>query len=539
MDEAAIKFQMKEVIAYFFTPCADADFYMCNNPQCKSIQKQKKSTGYTNLKNHLRSCIGDNFLGIYDNLVKSSKDKGRLDSYGFINNREKEVYNIINWIVDRNQPISEVDNAVTRNMFKTKPICSKTLRKYILALTPYVEKAIDEDLPDKFGLIFDGWTSATMHYVAIFASYTKDGMHKESLLAVAPLVNEEQLGAEQHIEFMHATLLLYRKTLDNVVVLIGDNCSTNKKIADDTAIPLIGCASHRFNLAVNSWLEERPEYEQVLDAIHKLMVQLRQLKNAARLRALTDLCAIKHSVTRWSSKYDMAQRYIKIEAAAKGIPQVEDLILTPRQRRTLDELNKHLSNFQSVTKSLQLKDMSTLQVREVFDGMLEQDQYPEMKNYLSARADIVNNPDFESGLNKILGNAHFSMTPSERDATSLLLNNRISGWGNAHDESKSESENISYFEKIRKRKRCRLSDEQVRYIDCSFCVATSNTVERLFSACKHILTDQRKHMSPIMFEALIFLKVNQKFWDVSMVAMAMKKNQPRGVERDLDMFYEQ
>ena len=99
-------------------------------------------------------------------------------------------------------------------------------------------------------------------------------MHKESLLAVAPLVNEEQLGAKQHIKFMHATLLLYRKTLDNVVVLIGDNCSTNKKVADDTGIPLIGCASHRFNLAVNSWLEERPEYEQVLDAIHKLMVQL-------------------------------------------------------------------------------------------------------------------------------------------------------------------------------------------------------------------------------------------------------------------------
>jgi hypothetical protein len=88
------------------------------------------------------SCIGDNFLGIYHDLVKSSKDKWRLNSYGFINKQEKEVYNVINWIVDRNQPISEVDNVVTRDMLKTKPICSKTLRKYILALTPNVEKAI-------------------------------------------------------------------------------------------------------------------------------------------------------------------------------------------------------------------------------------------------------------------------------------------------------------------------------------------------------------------------------------------------------------
>ena len=50
----------------------------------------------------------------------------------------------------------------------------------------------------------------------------------------------------------------------------------------------------------------------------------------------------------------------------------------------------------------------------------------------------------------------------------------------------------------------------------------ANTVERLFSACKHIFTDQQNHMSPIMFEALIFLKVNQDFWDESMVAVVMK-----------------
>jgi hypothetical protein len=46
-------------------------------------------------------------------------------------------------------------------------------------------------------------------------------------------------------------------------------------------------------------------------------------------------------------------------------------------------------------------------------------------------------------------------------------------------------------------------------------------------------------MSPIMFEALIFLKINLECWDERMVALAMKNNQPRGVERDLEMFYEQ
>ena len=81
-----------------------------------------------------------------------------------------------------------------------------------------------------------------------------------------------------------------------------------------------------------------------------------------------------------------------------------------------------------------------------------------------------------------------------------------------------------------------------KFIDCSFCVATSNTVERLFSLCKYVLTDQRKCMSPIMFEALIFLKVNRELWDVSLVAKAMKSKTAEVEEeddRDLDIYYEE
>jgi hypothetical protein len=109
----------------------------------------------------------------------------------------------------------------------------------MLALTPNVEKAISKDLPDKIGLIFDGWISVTVHFEAIFVSYKLDGMDKESLLAVAPLVNDEQLEAKHYIKFMHATLHLYRKDLDNIVDLIGDNFITNKKISNNTGNSLV------------------------------------------------------------------------------------------------------------------------------------------------------------------------------------------------------------------------------------------------------------------------------------------------------------
>ena len=53
-------------------------------------------------------------------------------------------------------------------------------------------------------------------FVALFASCIKTGTHKETLLALAPLLNEELIGVEQQIEFIEATLELYKRSLENV-----------------------------------------------------------------------------------------------------------------------------------------------------------------------------------------------------------------------------------------------------------------------------------------------------------------------------------
>ena len=77
------------------------------------------------------------------------------------------------------------------------------------------EKITLSHLPDTFALEFDGWTSGTC--VVLIASYSKNGVHEEALLALAPLLNEDSLGAEQHIEFIESTLALYNKSLTNMV----------------------------------------------------------------------------------------------------------------------------------------------------------------------------------------------------------------------------------------------------------------------------------------------------------------------------------
>jgi hypothetical protein len=48
-----------------------------------------------------------------------------------------------------------------------------------------------------------------------------------------------------------------------------------------------------------------------------------------------------------------------------------------------------------------------------------------------------------------------------------------------------------------------------QYVNIEVIPGTSVNCERLFSLAKHILTDTRKNTSPVLFEALLFLKVNR------------------------------
>ena len=58
---------------------------------------------------------------------------------------------------------------------------------------------------------------------------------------------------------------------------------------------MIGCASHRFNLACKSYLQR---YEPTLSKINSLMVTLRNVKQAGKLRTKTALEPVVRNDTR-------------------------------------------------------------------------------------------------------------------------------------------------------------------------------------------------------------------------------------------------
>ncbi|KAG3111568.1 hypothetical protein PI125_g9014 [Phytophthora idaei] len=140
------------------------------------------------------------------------------------------------------------------------------------------------------------------------------------------------------------------------------------------------------------------------------MDQLRLPNNASELAKLTPLRAKTRNVTRWSSTYEMLQRYVKIRAHIRQLEAVEDLTPRSGKHKKLVSLLSHLEKFESVCKRLQSEATSMSEVRLLFDSVVS--DYPIMGEYLKSNAKIVHSPAFENGLVKICNGEKLSTAES-------------------------------------------------------------------------------------------------------------------------------
>lgn len=106
-----------------------------------------------------------------------------------------------------------------------------------------------------------------------------------------------------------------------------------------------------------------------------------------------------------------------------------------------------------------------------------------------------------------------------------------------HEEDKFPP--CSDVERIKaKQRRWQLTSAAASYIDWALNPASSCKVERLFSAATFVNSCLQKHMSPILFESLLFLKLKRIHWDLKMVAAGMKIHlSERYLPLDIDEFY--
>ena len=96
-------------------------------------------------------------------------------------------------------------------------------------------------------------------------------------------------------------------------------------------------------------------------------------------------------------------------------------------------------------------------------------------------------------------------------------------------ESESDDEDVSYAVRVAKRLR-QEEMETIRrdqFVNLDVIPGTSVNCERLFSLAKNILTETRKCTAPVLFEALLFLKMNKNLWDAYSVGNAMGRTRER------------
>ncbi|RLN85404.1 hypothetical protein BBJ28_00015643 [Nothophytophthora sp. Chile5] len=460
---------------------------------CDQPRKQAPRTGYSNLLAHLNAkhpTHGEEYTEF------QRRNLSPLDVFGFVDQDTSSMYDCLRWIVERNMPLSEVESPLTRQLVKMRPTTPATVKSYMRRVAERVGNAIAVEMGSVVSLMFDGWTHSSHHFVAIFAVHDGSDGRQERLIGLSPM--EHGLTADALIECLNAVLGVYNKDTSVCKYLVGDNCSTNQSMATKLGVPLVGCASHRFNLAMGVFLESSTD---LISQIQNLMIHLRIPNIAAELARHTEYAAIRSNTTRWSSVWEMVRRYVKIRDAIMKVAAVEDLVPRGAAQRRILVLDDKLEKLDSVCKKLQYAKRTMVEVRALFDACIE--KYPIMAEHLSAGADIVQSPGFETAVVKMT-----TLVPLM--ATELKALEPFRQTEPRQQQTPNDGPMDFATEIPRRSKKPRRSERGLsNYIPLMATIPpTSNRCERLFSECKYVLTPHRSSMQPANFKMIMFLKAN-------------------------------
>lgn len=313
-------------------------------------------------------------------------------------------------------------------------------------------------LPSSFPSVFDRCTAGTAHYLGVLASFTaeKEHVYYTPLLGFSPMGVESSLDADEHVPFFTYLFELFKHTFENVVCVIGDNCNTNKTITNKTSVPVIGWASHRFNLSAQSFLEK---HEGLLAKVNALMLQLKMLLLGAKLMKLTGLGERARNQIRSGSTYDMQLRCreLKEHLHLLNSPDVDAFSMNTTEDRRINDLLVHFKNLKRMTKRLQKDNKPMEKVRALLDCKIV--EFPESTNRLSANATILHSPMFESEIIKgqpgnaytlthkeCLAISHFALSSHQfvEDAATLS-HDKLLKWQKSSDQSDWENSDLHFL----------------------------------------------------------------------------------------------
>lgn len=279
------KSQVNTFYRKFYTSLSEGN-WKCNC--CSKSYKQASGSGWSNLETHLLKCVPD-----ADTKWKAFLQEGSLQA-SFFGEKVNNFCKVTNFFLRCNMPFSTLDLQEFKGLYPKEFMCSKTYKKYLELVADELRMVIKKELPDKFVLVFDGWKGTNDdHFVGIFACYsTKETGPCAVLLSLSEMIGEG-FTAETHKNHILSVLAAYGKSIDNVLCVVGDNCNTNKALAVQLNVPLLGCYSHRLNLHVKKMIADKAD---LVKKVEDLMIALRTSTMLQKLEKYTELKPIRMNV---------------------------------------------------------------------------------------------------------------------------------------------------------------------------------------------------------------------------------------------------
>ncbi len=111
------------------------------------------------------------------------------------------------------------------------------------------------------------------------------------------------------------------------------------------------------------------------------------------------------------------------------------------------------------------------------------------------------------------------LTRVERDAAKILRKSAVQN-KTVIPHRPIGNKQSSMSERLAKRRRILRAERT--YMNCDFVLGSTAHVERLFSVAKYVLPENRRRISPELFETIVFLKENADLWDATLFVRALQ-----------------
>lgn len=221
-----------EVTKYFYEQCVD-DVHKYKCKKCTLVRTQS-GTGYTSLIDHLHR----EHPGFVEEMVKSKSSNPSNIMAAFTSKKGTKIHGWMEDVIMNNLPFSYITVPSIRKHSALEPISLTTFYKAMNLTVKHVEKTIAKMLPPKFGIMLDGWSHGTTHYLGVYAVISYEfnelipnppkTLNKHGseiiLLSMGVIMDDwhENMGTESHFDYVKFIIIeVYGRTLDALLFLIG------------------------------------------------------------------------------------------------------------------------------------------------------------------------------------------------------------------------------------------------------------------------------------------------------------------------------